>query len=74
MPLVRAGRVRVGWLIVGALSVVTAGWAVLDPGVYLGVIASATRPGALSQDLISLAAGLVLCGLAVPRSSSRPQG
>ena len=73
MPLVRAGRVRVGWLLTGALSVVTAGWGLVDPGIYLGVIASATRPGALSQDLISLAAGLALCGLAVPRTRAGPK-
>ena len=67
MAIVLAGRGRVGWLIAGALSVVTAGWALLNPGIYVGVIATATRPGALSQDLISVAAGLVLCGLALPR-------
>ena len=74
MQNVPVGRVRVGWLIAGALSVVTAGWAVLDPGIYVGVIASATRPGALSQDLISVVAGVVLCGLALPRSTSGTQG
>jgi len=32
--------------------VVTAGWGLLDPGSYVGLIAPATRPGALSQDVI----------------------
>ena len=43
----------------------TAGWGLVDPSIYLGLIAPATRPGALSQDLITVVAGLVLCGLAL---------
>ena len=47
---------RVGWLIAGVLSVVTAGWGLLEPGIYVGLIAPATRPGALSQDVITRSA------------------
>lgn len=61
----RAGSRRLGWLIVGVLSVVTAGWGLLDPGIYVGLIAPATRPGALSQDVITVVAGVTLCGLAL---------
>jgi hypothetical protein len=56
---------RPAWVVVGVLSVVTAGWGLLDPGIYLGLIAPATRPGAFSQDFIAVVAGLVLCGLAL---------
>jgi hypothetical protein len=45
---------RPPWLVVGVLSVVTAGWGLLNPGVYLGLIAPATRPGAFSQDVIAV--------------------
>jgi hypothetical protein len=38
-----SGRLR-WWLIAGVLSVVTAGWGLLDPGIYVGLIAPATRP------------------------------
>ena len=62
-----AGSRRLGWLIAGVLSVVTAGWGLLDPGIYVGLIAPATRPGALSQDVITVIAGLTLCGLAGTR-------
>jgi hypothetical protein len=61
------GSRRLGWLIAGVLSVVTAGWGLLDPGIYVGLIAPATRPGALSQDVITVIAGLTLCGLAGTR-------
>jgi len=30
----RAGTGRLGWLIAGVLSVVTAGWGLLDRGIY----------------------------------------
>ena len=56
----RAGSGRLGWLIVGVLSVATAGWGLLDPGIYVDLIAPATRPGALSQDLITVFAGVTL--------------
>jgi hypothetical protein len=56
-----------GWLLTGALAVVTAGWGLLDPGIYHGLIAPATLPGAFSQDLIAVIVGLVLCGLALGR-------
>jgi hypothetical protein len=59
-----SGRLR-WWLIAGVLSVVTAGWGLLDPGIYVGLIAPATRPGALSQDVITVFAGVTLCGLAL---------
>lgn len=63
-----SGSDRIGWLVAGTLSVVTAGWGLLDPDMYLGLVAPATRPGALSQDVITLIAGLTLCGLAaVPK-------
>jgi hypothetical protein len=55
----RDGR-RLGWLVVGVLSAVTAGWGLLDPGIYLGLIAPATRPGAFSQDVIAVVAAIVL--------------
>jgi hypothetical protein len=59
------GTGRLGWLIAGVLSVVTAGWGLLDRGIYVGLIAPATRPGALSQDVITVFAGVILCGLAL---------
>ena len=68
MPPVRVGHVRIGWLLTGAPTMVTAGWASSNSGVYADVIPSATRPGALSQDVISLTVGQVLCGLALPRT------
>ncbi|HEY5978257.1 MAG TPA: hypothetical protein VIT41_01370 [Microlunatus sp.] len=68
MPIQFEGRGQAGWLIVGAVTVVTAGWGLLQPDVYRGVIAPGTRPGALSQDLISVFVGLALCGLALPRA------
>lgn len=58
---------RIGWLLVGGLSVITAGWGLVHPAVYVGLITPATRPGALSQDLISVIVGLILCGLALVR-------
>jgi hypothetical protein len=61
----RAGTGRLGWLIAGVLSVVTAGWGLLDRGIYVGLIAPATRPGGLSQDVITVFAGVTLCGLAL---------
>jgi hypothetical protein len=67
----RDGR-RLGWLVVGVLSVVTAGWGLLDPGIYLGLIAPATRPGAFSQDVIAVVAGIILCGLALTNTRVGP--
>jgi hypothetical protein len=64
---------RLGWLIAGVLSVVTAGWGLLDPGIYIGLIAPATRPGALSQDLITVLAGVTLCGLALAGTRVGPK-
>jgi hypothetical protein len=61
----RTGSGRLGWLIAGVLSVVTAGWGLLDRGIYVGLIAPATRPGALSQDVVTVFAGVTLCGLAL---------
>jgi hypothetical protein len=67
------GGRRVGWLVVGVLSVVTAGWGLLDPGIYLGLIAPATRPGAFSQDVIAVVAGIILCGLALTNTRVGPR-
>ena len=61
----RAGSGRLGWLIAGVLSTFTAGWGLLDRGIYVGLMAPATRPGALSQDVITVFAGVTLCGLAL---------
>jgi hypothetical protein len=58
------GSHRVGWLMTGVLASVTAGWGIMNSDLYRGLIAAATRPGALSQDVVSLIAGLGLCGLA----------
>ena len=69
----RAGGRRVGWLIAGVLSVATAGWGLLDAGSYVGLIAPATRPGALSQDVITVIAGLILCGLALAHARFTPK-
>jgi hypothetical protein len=57
--------VRIGLAVTGVLSVLTGGWGLVNPGIYEGLIAPATLPGAFSQDLISVVAGLVLCGFAV---------
>jgi hypothetical protein len=59
------GSHRLAWLVVGVLSVVTAGWGFVDPGIYLGLIAPATRPGAFSQDVVAVVIGIILCGLAL---------
>lgn len=64
---------RVGWLIAGVLSVVTAGWGLVDTGIYVGLIAPATRPGALSQDVITVMAGVTLCGLALAGTRVGPK-
>jgi hypothetical protein len=69
----RAGSGRLGWLIAGVLSVVTAGWGLLDPGIYAGLIAPATRPGALSQDVITVFVGVTLCGLALAGARVGPK-
>jgi hypothetical protein len=69
----RAGSGRLGWLIAGVVSVVTAGWGLLDPGIYVGLIAPATRPGALSQDVITVFAGVTLCGLALAGTRVGPK-
>jgi hypothetical protein len=68
-----AGSRRLGWLIAGVLSVVTAGWGWLDPRIYLGLIAPATRPGALSQDVITVITGVTLCGLALAGTRVGPK-
>jgi hypothetical protein len=64
---------RVGWLIAGVLSVVTAGWGLLEPGIYVGMIAPGTRPGALSQDVITVIAGVALCGLVLAGTRVGPK-
>ena len=69
----RAGSGRLGWLIAGVLSMVTAGWGLLDPGIYVGLIAPATRPGALSQDVITLFVGVTLCWLALAGTRVGPK-
>src|SRR6478609_11944795 len=61
---------RIGWLLVGSLTVITASWGLAHPTVYVDLIAPATRPGALSQDLISVIVGLILCGLALARPAA----
>ena len=66
-PRRRVAGGRAGWLVAGLLAAVTAGWGLIDPTIYLGLIAPATRPGALSQDVITVVAGLVLGGLALRR-------
>jgi hypothetical protein len=45
----------------------------LDPGIYVGLIAPATRPGALSQDVITVIAGITLCGLALAGTRVGPK-
>jgi hypothetical protein len=67
------GGRRLGWLVVGVLSVVTAGWGLLDPGIYLGLIAPATRPSALSQDVVAVVVGIILCGLALTNTRVGPR-
>ena len=69
----RAGSGRVGWLIASVLSVVTAGWGLLDPGIYVGLIAPATRPGALSEDVLTVFAGVTLCWLALADTRVGPK-
>jgi hypothetical protein len=68
-----AGSRRLGWLIAGVLSVVTAVWGLVDPGIYLGLIAPATRPGALSQDVTTVITGVTLCGLALAGTRVGPK-
>lgn len=64
---------RIGWFVAGALAVVVASWGIADFSVYDGLIASDTRPGALSQDVITVPAGLALCALALAAGRSGPK-
>jgi len=64
---------KLGWLAAGSLAVVTATWGIVDRDVYPGVIAPATAPGALSQDVITLLAGVCLCVLALTRMPLGPK-
>ena len=53
---------RLGWLIAGVLSVVTAGWGLLDPGIYRRLDCACHAAGALSQDVITVIAGSPCAG------------
>jgi len=64
---------HVGWFVAGALAVIVAVWGILDGSVYDGLIASDTRPGALSQDVITLPVGLALCLLALTGRRTAPK-
>lgn len=69
---IRRGQ-QLGWLVAGALSMVTAGLGVLDREIYLGLIAPSTRAGAFSQDVITVIAGSTLCGLGLARTRCGPK-
>jgi hypothetical protein len=73
MRIGRAGSGRLAWLVAGVVAVVTAGWGLLDPGLYVGLTAPAMRPGALSQDVITVFAGVTLCGLALAGTRVGPK-
>jgi hypothetical protein len=59
------------WLIIGSLAALAAGWALLDPSLYDGLITPELRPGVVGQDVVSLLAGLALCA-AAGRRTPRP--
>ena len=56
---------RIGWFVAGALAVVVAAWGIIDASVYDSLVGADLRPGALSQDVITVPAGLALCWLSV---------
>jgi hypothetical protein len=64
---------RLAWMLAGGLAVLLGCWGVVAPDVYDRLIAPGTRPGALSQDVISVVAGVALCGLALRRRTTRPK-
>jgi hypothetical protein len=53
------------WLITAALAVVAAGFGVLDPSLYDGLVPDAILPGVFTQDLVALLLSMGLGGLAV---------
>ena len=61
---------RTLWGLSGALTVVAAGTALWNPGIYDRIVSQELIPGAFSQDLLSLVAALGLLYLA---SSTRPE-
>jgi hypothetical protein len=58
---------RLTWGAVGTATVVVAGWALLDPSLYDGLIDPVIRPGAVGQDVVSVVAGVWLCSAAARR-------
>lgn len=66
-------RMKVSWLVAGGFAVVLGGWGLVSPHVYSGLIAPETRPGAWSQDLVSVVVGGALCGVAVTARDVRPK-
>ncbi|MDN4644545.1 hypothetical protein [Arthrobacter sp. PsM3] len=56
--------VRGLWILTGALTLPAAVTGLLVPGIYRGVVAAELLPGAVSQDLMSAAAGITLPVLA----------
>lgn len=58
------GLNRLLWAVTGGLAVVAAIAGILNPGLYTGLVAEATLPGALAQDIISVLAGAALLSFA----------
>lgn len=64
---------RTGWVLIALLTLVAAGAGVASPAVYDGLIEEPYLPGAFSQDVMSVAAALVLLVLALTLRASRPR-
>jgi hypothetical protein len=67
----KLGLNRLLWAVTGGLAVVAAIAGILDLSLYDGLISEKTLPGALSQDLISLLAGVSLLVLAAVARPAR---
>ncbi|MGN7201067.1 hypothetical protein [Arthrobacter sp. SAFR-044] len=64
---------RLLWAVTGLLALSAAGTGVLRPGIYDAVVSSELIPGAYSQDLLSVAAGLGLLYLSYAARPDRPK-
>jgi multisubunit Na+/H+ antiporter MnhF subunit len=62
---------RLLWSITAVLAIVAAGWGVLSPSIYDGVVEPSLRPGAFAQDIISVIAAAVLLTLSTRQRSHR---
>lgn len=62
---------RLTWGMIGGLTSVAAGWGIADPDIYKDLVEVAYLPGAFSQDVMSIAAGVALLVLALTAKAGR---